>query len=373
MMTVRMSFILLAVVPTSANAQQTLWAIGSSGVGTTSQLYRIDGWETPQPVTHVVGDTGRNLSDLAIHPGTGRLYAIDSTGPSAGGAWLFEIDPCSAATQVVGQLGHYYSNQLALEFDVDGKLWTWGTGSFTDVALVDPNTASVLYQQPTPYPSDGDMAFDVDGQLYGIAGGWIVKIDTGAFGGVSSWLYNFSGGGWKGMEIDTLGRMILARPSTTISSGVEIALFDHRGPTPGFVSRSPLPGAGFLGIEGLALSGGSGFQSYGVRAQAIVLYTSTSWARPGVGQLVMDGPPGTLAFGLFVSSAKTNIAVGNLTLLVDPNGLLAITLPADSFGNAYAPWQLQELQAIQSMVSQAFAIQSNLTILDSAGLLYRTN
>jgi hypothetical protein len=112
------------------------------------------------PIVAGVGGPGISIADLAIQPGTGMLYGIESR-EAAGGLGapfgnLYTIDRSSAVATLVGTTG---LENDSLAFAPDGTLYVTSaavnpldpTGPLIDVqvARVDPATAKVLTSVPT--------------------------------------------------------------------------------------------------------------------------------------------------------------------------------------------------------------------------------
>jgi len=104
----------------------------------------------------VVGALGVTLTDIAFAP-NGDLFGIDFGN-------LYRIDPKTAATAFVGNLGAG-SSMNALVFSSDGVLFA---AAFLNQGLytINPNTGAATLVGNIGAFSSGDLAFDASGQLF---------------------------------------------------------------------------------------------------------------------------------------------------------------------------------------------------------------
>ncbi|MFG0316760.1 MAG: DUF6923 family protein, partial [Planctomycetota bacterium JB042] len=147
--------ILLAVAlggaAATATGQQVLYGVGSSVGDGSSNLYRISSYGSA-PTAIDLGETGIVLSDVAVHPVTGKLYALDL----ATGNTLYEVNPTTAALTSIGPTGlPTWIN--ALEFDAAGTLYGWGDTN-GDLSVLDVNTGAATTVGNVGYLSAGDLA-----------------------------------------------------------------------------------------------------------------------------------------------------------------------------------------------------------------------
>jgi len=136
-----------------------------------AQLYTVD-VGTAQAT--LIGSTGQVFTDIAFDP-DGNLFGIGSL---SGNMNLFQIDPCTAATTLIGPIGlGGYLN--ALVFDTTGVLLST---SDQDFITIDPTTGqgTLIASTIDPYGSAGDLAFDTAGNLFLTTdSGHLVMIDQG--------------------------------------------------------------------------------------------------------------------------------------------------------------------------------------------------
>jgi DNA-binding beta-propeller fold protein YncE len=137
------------------DAQGRLWGVTTFASTPPNSLVRVD--PDSGALTNV-GPTGFNQlieGDLAFHPSTGVLYAIQDTGPHYRGLFTLNLDT-GAATHV-GDIGPGEVSDLsAMTFDIAGELYVIDTEREL-VLRVDENTAQILSQTPLSSPL-GDTA-----------------------------------------------------------------------------------------------------------------------------------------------------------------------------------------------------------------------
>lgn len=98
-----------------------------------------------------------NLFDIAVDPTTGVLYGVEF------GTNFYSLDPAGGPATFIGMMSHFVN---ALDFDQNGDLWGWGGFSFV---FIDKGTGATTLVGNTIHPSGGDLAFDIDGTLYGVS------------------------------------------------------------------------------------------------------------------------------------------------------------------------------------------------------------
>ena len=225
-----------------------LYALGS-GVGDyRSDFYRIDNYAT-NPVAHYIGVSyiyNGPLADMAFDPTTGKIQAV---------AWatdkLYEIDRQDGHAIWYGARD-YPSAQTAVTFDSSGQLYCWG--STRELFLVDKVTGQKTSLGNTGYRASGDLAFDLDGTLYGLAhnesaeGCHLLRIDPLTAEATILTSYDFPDA--SSLEIGADGTMYLARNITGDLDLVELYTVDKTTWQPTRIGA--IPGTEELGLHGMA-------------------------------------------------------------------------------------------------------------------------
>jgi hypothetical protein len=178
-------------------ARNVLYAVTAPADGRTSRLLVISNYAT-EPIAIDLGETGHQLLDVGVDPTSCRIFAVGYDGRTG----FYELSSANGVARFIGELAGF-APPNALEFDRSGQAYAWnpswqflkinktvGTGSL--VGLAGPS-------------SGGDLAFDVDGTLYGAAYGYLVRINP--TNGTSTIIGPFDIEGVYGLEIDTDGTM----------------------------------------------------------------------------------------------------------------------------------------------------------------------
>lgn len=337
---------------------QRLWAIGTGFGDGSSSLYVIESWST-NPVARELGETGLVLTDLAIHPTTGELFAIDAAAPNN----LYKLDRDDGSPRLIGPLTGF-SNQTALEFDATGQLWMSGAGVYTDVALVDVATGQATVVSSQPYGTLGDLAFDVDGTLHAVAAMWMITAPANNGGVVTGRNYQQQIG--DGLEIDNRGVIVSGGFTWNYPSQAFLRTYDPV--TRDIGPMMEVAGLPNLGLAGLAFSDARAIQPYGAgvsEQQIDVRWEVPPGSPPSAGHLEVSGLAGSAAGRAVVMLAALGPAKVLLpwgpALLVDPTTMLALPLPP---GSEQGELSLQALQAalqnVHGLYVQIFSLQSSL-------------
>ena len=175
------ALLLIAATPRSAKATAgTLYGVTGSRSGgcelteapPASHLYTIDPANddaTDIGAIHVDGTDVFHVTSLAIHPGTGAMYAIANTQNWAncddwGTGTLLLIDPTDASAEVVGGWGSMTGGNFPdASFDPWGNLFVWGEGEDRLLAV---NTTTGTTSETTPADcstSETGLAIDSGG------------------------------------------------------------------------------------------------------------------------------------------------------------------------------------------------------------------
>jgi len=178
------------------------YAVGNGEGDGSSNLYSFNYSNNQiQYLTHI-GETGAVLVDVALHPVTSVLYAIDENGA------LYTLDKGTGVRTYLGSTGRFIN---ALEI-CNGVLYGWGAFDFV---AINPANAQVTFLSHPTYGSSGDLMCDrASGTLYGIAtsSGNNVLVVFNTYYGFNSYIgvtlpsTNFYGG-----AIDSVGQMYVAR------------------------------------------------------------------------------------------------------------------------------------------------------------------
>jgi hypothetical protein len=366
--------LVLAIWAVPLHAQQVLYAIGDGRSDQSSELYTI-ALSGSQPEATVVGEVGLVLHDIAVDPTSHRIYAVDGAGPSQGGTVLYELNPQTAQPLAIGVLERpdqtVLSNKNALEFDVAGKLWVWGTGVNTELARIDPTSGAVLEEHDTTFPATGDLAFSVDGHLYGTIASWLVTLDA-PFGGQNQLLINLQQSGFHGLEMDAAGTLYALKDASHYPSRASLWRIDLVSQTASEIG--PIVGATDLGARGLAFRESKGVVKYGLGdgIQGLSLEYLAGPGDPRVGDLFAEGfgvsPTGLAVLGW--SLLPTSIPLGSASLLIHPQFLEVALLYPDGAGVARLPVFLGSSPAPQPLFLQVFEVRAGLLSV-SPGLAVR--
>jgi len=229
-----------------------LYAIGSGTGDGSSNFYRLENF-AGSPAAFSIGESGVQLSDLAVDPTSGAIFAI---------RWddgkLYELDPLTGAAVWRGAAGTP-AQQSSLEFDAGGRLYAWGCNEYPNLYRVDKLTGARTLVGAVGYNGAGDMAFDVDGTLYGVSHDGsgtpsnLITIDTAS--GAGTLVGTLTVGGTPlenvaGLEIDADGTMYALRDTGTAEA--ELYLVDKA--TAECVLIGQIAGSAGFGAWGLAFA-----------------------------------------------------------------------------------------------------------------------
>ncbi len=217
-----------------------------NGNSSDAVLFRIDDYAT-NPHATVLGQTGLRQPAIAIDPTTRILYALDDDN-----GLLYQLDAQTASAILIGDTGVANSGLVALAFDPGGSLFTWGHNDGYLYRL-DKTTGTASFVGATGHAAGGDLAFDLDGTLYGSTGADLIRIDPHS--GTSTYVGSFGTNNIFGLAIAGDGALY-AGQDTSSFFGASSRLYWVNKAT---ASLIPL-GSGSLNqsLGDLALNGGSG-------------------------------------------------------------------------------------------------------------------
>ncbi|MCP3919874.1 MAG: hypothetical protein GY711_30445 [bacterium] len=171
---------------------QTLWL--TSG----PRLYRIDGYDTPGPTPQLIGLASGPVTDVAVHPADGRIFAVRGTDDDTS---FYEVSRTTGARTLIALLPVIGGN--ALDFDVNGELYLRCRDGL--LYRVDLLTGALSPIGTTGQLTMGDIAFDVDGTILGsIDGRRLDRVDPATGQSTVIGMMNISRGA-HGLEIDCDG------------------------------------------------------------------------------------------------------------------------------------------------------------------------
>ena len=236
---------------TSPAPAMDLYAMGNGVGDNRSDYYRIENYAT-NPVADYIGVSLVNagaLADIAVDPNSGRMYAV-----AWGNQRLYEVN---SETGYVFWRGIFDepSGQTALAFDHSGQLYCWGSTDF--LYRFDKITGEKTLVGEIGYHAIGDMVFDLDGTLYGMAhedhtdpdsGAYLLEInpDTGA----STILKHYPYPDINNLEVHPDGTMYVTRNINADLDLVELYTIDRA--TWDITLIGSVAGTANLGVHGLA-------------------------------------------------------------------------------------------------------------------------
>lgn len=178
-------------------AKNVLYAVTAPADGSSSRLLIISNYAT-EPIAIDLGETGFELTDVGVDPTSCRIYAVGHNG----GTGFYELSTANGAARFVGGLSGSAAPN-GLEFDRTGQAYGWDPSwRFFKIDKTAGTATLVGLAGPSCW---GDLAFDVDGTLYGAAYGYLVRINpTNA---ASTIIGPFDIEEVYGLEIDTDGAM----------------------------------------------------------------------------------------------------------------------------------------------------------------------
>lgn len=327
---------LLTLVPVATvDAQQILLGVGSGVGDLSSNLFQITGYDTA-PSAVDLGETGVVLSDVAVDPVTGKVYAIDLAGPNT----LYSVNSATAAVTAIGTTGSTVIMN-ALEFDTAGTLYGWGN-LVGDLFTIDVNSGLATKVGATGGLSAGDLTFDLDGSIFGASTTGLYRIDPAT--GIGAFVGPFGVLDIFGIEIDQDGRLFGFRSA---NSGNFAEAYSINKGTGAATLIGTVANMSTLGLYGVSFTKQCGFTKYG--AGVATAQTMKSQWRIGAppnhvnGTLtVVGGTPSGSAL-LLIGLQPASIVVGSNTVLVDlsPGGFFTTTVPLGPTGVVAFPLSAQ--------------------------------
>ena len=193
--------------PDTSLLSDALFAIGDGRSDNSSNLYRIRSSST-NPVAEMIGETGVVLTDLAVQPGTGRLFGISLASD------LYELNSQTGVATRVGATTA--PNLTGLEFSPDGSLYAMGLSNSSLYRLnVATGAGTIVFD--TGFRANGDLAIDLDGSLY-LASSTDQLIHLDLIRRTATVVGAFGIAAVPGIEIDREGNMFAGRNSDSSSS-----------------------------------------------------------------------------------------------------------------------------------------------------------
>jgi hypothetical protein len=171
-------------------------------------LFSIANFST-NPQVNFIGATGLSFPAIAISPVSGIIYAVD---PTTG--YLFQLDAQSGASGFIGDTGLAQAGAVALACDARGRIFTWGQND-GELYQLDPSSGAASAIGETGYAAGGDLAFDLNGTLYGSTGTDLITINPGS--GAATYIGSFQTGSIFGLAIAADGTLYAgqATPGST--------------------------------------------------------------------------------------------------------------------------------------------------------------
>jgi len=233
------------IAPRDAHGEQILYAVGNPDGDGSSSLYHIADYAT-NPTAVAIGETNRDIADIAFDSTAATLYGVRWGSPK-----LYEIDPVTGQSAWNGPTAPP-NEQTALECAADGALYSWGCTQ--ELFRIDKTTGAKTLIGDTGFRACGDLAFDRDGTLYGLAHEGegtvvdLIKIDlsTGAGTLIGSLGFHRAGS----LEIDCDGTMYVGREED--SGAATLYTVDKATAQPTLIGT--VTGAETLGIWGIAFT-----------------------------------------------------------------------------------------------------------------------
>jgi murein DD-endopeptidase MepM/ murein hydrolase activator NlpD len=240
-------------------------------------LFSIANFST-NPQVNFIGETGLSFPAIAISPVSGIIYTVD---PTTG--YLFQLDAQSGASGFIGDTGLAQAGAVALACDAQGRIFTWGQND-GELYQLDPSSGAASAIGETGYAAGGDLAFDLNGTLYGSTGTDLITINPGS--GAATYIGSFQTDSIFGLAIAADGTLY-AGQATPGSTGQLYRVDKNNGQ--------------------LTAVGGALSQSIG----DIALFGSSS--PRGTANLVPNTPPGWSAPLVVSTSAGSQTDGANLT------------------------------------------------------------
>ena len=351
---------LAAIFASQPAAQAQLFGVGS-GVGDfSSNLYVVSNL-TSTPSALDLGELGFQAVDVAIDPSSGRMYALDFGFSQQ----IHEINPATAAATPVGFIGAPFQN--ALDFDSHGNLYSWGNAT-DQVFTIDLTTgAATLVGSTGGFLSGGDLAFDLDGRLYGATLTSLVEIDVAT--GAGTLVGSFGPSSVFGLEIDADGRMY-AFEGNDNGSVADAYSVDKTTGAATFIGT--IANAVNLGLYGVSFQQTCGFTSYGAGPLSLE-WTQGSAPNHTQGTLSVSGATPSGAGALIASFGDADAQAGSLNLLVDVSPGVLVTVvpvPFDVAGSLAFPLSISLPSAV-GIELFIQAVDAGPPILGSNGLSVR--
>jgi hypothetical protein len=267
-----------------------LYGVENSQSG--SELFRIDNFATNPQITNI-GNTGLDQPAIAIDPTSGNLYAIE---PTTG--YLYLLDAQSGASQFIADTGLASSGLVALACNPQGGLFAWGRLD-SKLYRLDPSSGAATLIGYTGYAAGGDLAFGLDGSLYGSTGTDLIRIDAQTGG--ATYIGSFQTENIFGLAVAADGTLYAGQDSSGFFSEAGQL---YRVNTSN-AQLTPVGGPISISIADLALFGGAG----GTRPN-LKPFTPPGWSAPVVVSTTpgtqVDSPTLTTADTLYASWAVLN-------------------------------------------------------------------
>ncbi len=211
-MVMRRAFIslgLMIVVDAGADPS-VLYGIGNATGDGSSNLYRIDNYAVA-PTAVNLGETGLIFLDIAIDPSDPTGYGVASDGG------FYRIDLTNGVPTLVSSSPG--GNLNAMEWLASGVILSWGSVN-TNLYEVDPATGVFTLLFDVGFASGGDLAEDVNGDLYGATSTQLIRIDIGAQSAEVIGDFGFEDA--FGLEVDVDGVMYVMRGSNGSSGTADL-------------------------------------------------------------------------------------------------------------------------------------------------------
>jgi len=287
----------------------TLYAVSDTG-SNQSLLYSIFNFPA-NPQVSVIGATGLSFPAIAISPVSGIIYAAD---PSTG--YLYQLDAQSGASTFIGDTGLAAAGLVALACDRQGRLFTWGQND-GELYQLNASSGAASTIGETGYAAGGDLAFDLDGTLYGSTGTDLIQINPAS--GAATYIGSFQTSNIFGLAVAADGTLY-AGQTTSGSTGQLYRVAKSTG------QLTPIGGTLTESIADLALFGGSTQRG----SASLVPSPLSGWSSPLVVSTTrgtqVDSPNPTTAEPLYLSWSIQNqgdlATFGTFFIDVDLDGSL---------------------------------------------------
>lgn len=360
------TLLLLGSTPQIA-AAQVMFGVGAAGTDGSSNLYVIASYATG-PVAIDIGEIGFSVLDIAVDPVSAKLYVVNGGGADQR---LYTVNPATATPTLIGSLGVGQNVRNALEFDVHGTLYGWGIDA--NLHTIKKSNGAATLIGPVGYGAGGDLAFDLDGTLWGAGPNHLYRIDP--LTGAGTLVGGFSTGSpphvMFGLEIDASGQMYGFAGESLGNPIADAYAVDKV--TGAATLIGPIANATALGLNGVALVTTCGFGKYGPAAPLGLQWTAGGAPSYTQGSLRSTGAQPFSGGLLLASLGQASVQAGSLLWLVDTSsGALLGVVPFafDAAGELTLPLSTSQstLPGIDFFM-QVFAIGP--PVMGSNGLRFR--